>query len=65
MDTIQINTGDYETLVNALSSQGRLGQRDTREGFSTQTADHPEYGPVVLVMDTNLGSGMILKRVVN
>jgi hypothetical protein len=62
MENIQINTADYETLVNALGPQKRLGKRDVRDGFSTQTANHPEYGPVVLVMDMLQGSGMMIGR---
>jgi hypothetical protein len=62
MENIQINTADYETLVNALGPQKRLGKRDVRNGFSTQTANHPEYGPVVLVMDMLQGSGMMIGR---
>jgi hypothetical protein len=62
MDNIQITTADYEALVNALGPQRRLGRRDNRNGFSTQTANHPEYGPVVLVMDMHQGAGMMIKR---
>ncbi|MBF0380996.1 MAG: hypothetical protein HQL69_08255 [Magnetococcales bacterium] len=62
MENIQITTADYETLVNALGPQKRLGKRDVRNGFSTQTANHPEYGPVVLVMDMLKGSGMMIGR---
>ncbi|MBF0446912.1 MAG: hypothetical protein HQL67_01805 [Magnetococcales bacterium] len=62
MDTVEMNTDDYASLVYALQPTGRLGKRDVREGWSTQTADHPEYGPVVLVMDMIKGNGMMIRR---
>ena len=62
MNTVPINTDDYASLVYALGPTGRLGKREVREGWSTQTADHPEYGPVVLVMDMIKGSGIMLTR---
>ncbi|MBF0453796.1 MAG: hypothetical protein HQL72_03135 [Magnetococcales bacterium] len=62
MNTVQLTTDDYASLVYALGPTGRLGKRDVREGWSTQTADHPEYGPVVLVMDMQKGSGVMIRR---
>jgi hypothetical protein len=62
VNTVPINTDDYASLVYALGPTGRLGKRDVREGWSTQTADHPEYGPVVLVMDMIAGSGVMIRR---
>ncbi len=62
MHTVQITTDDYASLVYALGPTGRLGKRDVREGWSTQTADHPEYGPIVLVMDMIKGSGVMIRR---
>jgi hypothetical protein len=62
VNTVNLTTDDYASLVYALGPTGRLGKRDVREGWSTQTADHPEYGPVVLVMDMIKGSGVMLSR---
>ncbi|MBF0195355.1 MAG: hypothetical protein HQL71_12405 [Magnetococcales bacterium] len=62
MNTVNLTTDDYASLVYALGPTGRLGKRDVREGWSTQTADHPEYGPVVLVMDMVEGNGLMLSR---
>ena len=41
MKKIQMTTDDYATLVDALKGD-RMGQKDTRDGLVTQTADHPE-----------------------
>lgn len=62
MDMLKIKIGDYETLVNALRESDRLGQKSNLGGFTAQAADHPEYGPVVLVMDMISDEGVMIKR---
>lgn len=61
MKKIAMTVDDYETLVNALRGD-RMGPKDMRDGLVTQTADHPEYGAIVIAMDMTAGQGCMFVR---
>ncbi|WP_085446844.1 hypothetical protein [Magnetofaba australis] len=60
MKSIDLDHGDFETLVDALREQGRLGPASNDEGMIVRIADHPHHGRVILKMDSNIGRGKML-----
>ena len=59
LNKIDLDQQDYAVLVDALRKS--LGNKSISGNYSAEVAQHPEYGPVVLVMDKTAGSGTMIK----